>query len=57
MIYNKYKIIYNKYKIIHNKYKIRDLTLTAVTVNPALVLPMPVVSTERGITLDAYLRN
>jgi len=32
-------------------------TLTAVTVNPALVLPMPVVSTDRGDTLHAYFRN
>lgn len=32
-------------------------TLTAVTVRPALVLPIPVVITERGITLAAYLRN
>lgn len=32
-------------------------SLTAVTVNPALVDPMPVVNTERGINLDAYFRN
>ncbi len=32
-------------------------TLTAVTVNPALVLPIPVVNTDRGITLVAYFRN
>jgi len=32
-------------------------TLTAVTVKPALVLPMPVVSTDRGDTLHAYFRN
>ena len=33
------------------------LTLTAVTVSPALVLPMPVVNTDLGTTLEAYLRN
>ena len=33
------------------------LTLTAVTVRPALVLPMPVVSTDLGVILEAYFRN
>ena len=32
-------------------------SLTAVTVNPALVEPIPVVSTDLGTTLAAYLRN
>ena len=32
-------------------------TLTAVTVSPALVLPMPVVRTERGESLEENLRN
>ena len=34
-----------------------QITLTAVTVSPALVLPMPVVSTERGMSLEENLRN
>ena len=34
-----------------------SLTLTAETVRPALVVPMPVVSTERGISFTAYFRN
>ena len=33
------------------------LTLTAVTVSPALVLPIPVVRTERGVILEAYFKN
>ena len=37
--------------------KTQEDTLTAVTVNPALVLPIPVVRTERGITLQAYFKN
>jgi len=32
-------------------------TFTAVTVKPALVLPIPVVSTDRGDTLHAYFKN
>ena len=32
-------------------------SLTAATVSPALVEPMPVVRTERGMILAAYLRN
>ena len=32
-------------------------SLTAVTVRPALVVPMPVVSTDLGINLTAYFRN
>ncbi len=34
-----------------------DNTFTAVHVSPALVVPVPVVSTERGDSLAAYLRN
>lgn len=34
----------------------KRITLTAVTVNPALVVPIPVVRTERGLNLQMYLR-
>ena len=33
------------------------LTLEAVAVNPALELPMPLVSTDLGMSLLVYLRN
>ena len=31
--------------------------MTAATVRPALVLPIPVVNTERGVIFVAYFRN
>ena len=33
------------------------VTLTGATVSPALVVPTPVVNTERGLRLEANLRN
>ena len=37
--------------------RLNNFTLTAVQVSPALVLPIPVVTTERGITLATYFKN
>jgi hypothetical protein len=42
---------------MHACYLPPSLTFTAVTVSPALVLPIPVVRTERGINFAANFKN
>ena len=52
-----YMTIWLQYSTTTTNIRLQYYTLTADTVRPALVDPIPVVSTALGITFDAYLRN